>query len=413
VTARYARRLVALGGGLAGLAAAVEARRAGLETCVVEQRAEMRAPQRLRAEFDASGAEAWSEMAAWGLWGHDLALTGADAPHSRIVEFEHLIVATGAFARPVAFPGWTLPGVMSIGGALRLQEQRAPLGERVVVAGFGGFARAAAAELQRRGLRPVAMLDAAARAGRLVVRAEGDDRLLRVVTARVDADWYPRAGTEQTLELDTLVLAFGYSPEDRLARLAGCDFRGSPYVDPQTNRDDWMRTSVPGVLVAGDAGGIVGPEAAIAQGRLAGLAAAVDSGCLGQAEAQRRARPIRQRLVSQAQVEQPRPGLLALADPDTIICRCEDVTADEVTEHIFEGSLEPAGVIAETRAGMGLCQGRNCACLIAATIARHAGLPLERIPPITPRPPVVPVLMGLLAERPPVFPPLSELSAAR
>ena len=80
---------------------------------------------------------------------------------------------------------------------------------------------------------------------------------------------------------------------------------------------------------------------------------------------------------------------------------------------MFEGSLEPAGVIAETRAGMGLCQGRNCACLIAATIARQARVPIQHIPAITPRPPIVPVPLGVLAENPPVFPPLPELVTAR
>src|SRR5207253_8965982 len=203
------------------------------------------------------------------------------------------------------------------------------------------------------------------------------------------------------------------SPEDRLARLAGCDFRGGAYLDPRTIRDASMRTSVPGVLVAGDAGGIVGPDAAIEQGRLAGLAAATDSGALSPGEAMRRARLIQHRLVSQPPVEQPRPGLFSLASPDTVICRCEGVTAEQLTDHIFEGSLEPAGVIAETRAGMGLCQGRKCACLIAGTIARHAGVPIEHIPPITPRPPIVPVPLGVLAENPPVFPPLSELVTAR
>ena len=107
----------------------------------------------------------------------------------------------------------------------------------------------------------------------------------------MDTGWIPRPGTEQTLEADALVLAFGFSPEDRLARLAGCDFRGAAYVDPRTVRDAWMRTSVPGVLVAGDAGGIVGPDAAIEQGRLAGLAAATLIGAQTAAEDRQAASP--------------------------------------------------------------------------------------------------------------------------
>jgi hypothetical protein len=86
-----------------------------------------------------------------------------------------------------------------------------------------------------------------------------------------------------------------------------------------------------------------------------------------------------------------------------VICRCEDVTAREIAARLFPGSVEPGPVIAESRAGMGRCQGRNCASLIAATISRHTGQPLERIPPITPRPPAVLVPLGALEERPPVF----------
>ena len=302
MTARRNRGLVIVGGGPAGVAAAVEARRAGLQTCLVEQRSALHAPRRLLAEFEASGTEALLETAAWGIWGHDLALCESGA-RSSLLGFDHLIIATGSFERAVPF---------------------------------------------------------------------------------------------------------GWQPEDRLARLAGCDFTGSAYIDPWTTRDAWMRTCVSGVLVAGDAGGIVGEPAALDQGRLAGLAAAVDAGSVHADQAQRRARPIQRRLSQVPRRERPPDGLLAVADSDTVICPCEGVTAGQLTERLFPGTVEPAGVIAETRATMGVCQGRQCATLVAVTIARHAGVALDDIPPITPRPPVVPIPLGAIAERPPVF-----LSAAR
>ena len=98
---------------------------------------------------------------------------------------------------------------MTICGAVNLLEQAAALGQRVLVAGYGAFARSAVAELQRRTVRTVAVLDASARAGRVVIRADGDELLQRVVSARVDTGWIPRPGTEQTLEADALVPAFG------------------------------------------------------------------------------------------------------------------------------------------------------------------------------------------------------------
>lgn len=103
MTARYWRRLLVVGGGLAGLAAAVEARRAGLETCVVEQQSELRGARRVLAAFGASGADAWLGTAAWGIWGHDLAVCRADR-ESAVITFEQLIVATGSFERPPVFP---------------------------------------------------------------------------------------------------------------------------------------------------------------------------------------------------------------------------------------------------------------------------------------------------------------------
>src|SRR5262249_52150821 len=96
VTARYSRRLVVVGGGLAGLAAAVEAGRGELETIVVEQRSRLRGTRRTLGEFETSGAEVWLDTAVWGLWGRDLALSGPDR-QSRVLAFEHLIVATGGF----------------------------------------------------------------------------------------------------------------------------------------------------------------------------------------------------------------------------------------------------------------------------------------------------------------------------
>jgi thioredoxin reductase len=390
MTARERRALVVVGGGLAGLAATAEASRAGLPTCLIEQRSFLQGPRELVDEVRASGAETRLDSAVWGIWGHELAVTGPDES-SLVIAADQIVLATGAYERPVAFPGWTLPGVMSAGGALRLVEQGVMPGARVLVAGYGSHVASAATALRDSGVNVVDVTDASA--GRMVVRAEGEQTLARAVIAGCDAEWRPRTNTEQHLDVDALVLAFGYLPENQLARLAGCEHEDSEFVSPRTVRDAWMRTSVPGVLVAGDAGGIVGADAACAQGRLAGRAAAIDAGLLQHQSAGG----------APAWDERPRAGLYALADPRTVICRCEDVTAEHITRRIFEGNLEPGPVIAESRAGMGSCQGRNCASQIAAVIARHTGQPIERIPPITPRPPVVPVSLGAIAERPPVF----------
>ena len=403
MTRRWHAPLAVVGGGLAGLSAAVEARRHGLETTLIEQRASLRGPRKLIADVNSSGAEVRLQTAAWGIWSHDIATW---SPHtgSGIISADQIILATGAHERPVAFPGWTLPGVITATGARRLLEQGVSPGKRVLVAGYGAWLRSVASDLRAGGVYLVDVVDASARIARTVVRAEGQSSLERVVIAR--------AGVEQTIAVDALILAFGLLPENQLARLAGCVHTQSTYVSPITVRDEWMRTSVPGVLVAGDAGGICGPALSPAQGRLAGLTAAFDAGSIDRETFESRWRLIRRRLTASndGYADTP-PAELHVLTPDTVICRCEDVTVQDMTERIFAGSIEPAPMIAETRAAMGMCQGRNCASLVAAVISCHTGIAIDRVTPITPRPPVVPVPLGGIAERPPEFDPLPDLPA--
>src|SRR5205823_9656523 len=114
--------VVVVGGGLAGMAATVEARRAGLETCLIEQRESVRGPRALLRQLEASGAQVCVQTTAWGLFGRQLALCG-QADSSRVVIADQVILASGAYERPVAFPGWTLHGVMTAVCASRLFAQ--------------------------------------------------------------------------------------------------------------------------------------------------------------------------------------------------------------------------------------------------------------------------------------------------
>ncbi|CCX59663.1 putative uncharacterized protein [Blautia hydrogenotrophica CAG:147] len=81
---------------------------------------------------------------------------------------------------------------------------------------------------------------------------------------------------------------------------------------------------------------------------------------------------------------------------DIIICRCQEVTRQEILDAIEQGATTVDGVKRRTRAGMGLCQGKTCERLVAKIISQETGIPMEQILPQTKRMPVRPVKIGIL-----------------
>lgn len=307
-----------VGAGPAGLMAAVEARRAGAQVLVVDENQspggqlfkqihkffgskEHRAGTRgfriggeLLAECASLGVEVLLDTVCWGLFeGNHLALKQGD--RSVLVHYEKLILATGASENPLAFPGWTLPGVMGAGAAQTLMNiHRVLPGRQVLMVGAGNVGLIVSYQLLQAGAEVVAVIEAAPRIGgygvhaakvrragvpiwteHTILRAEGEECVRSATIARVGPDWKPIPGTERTLEVDTICLAVGLSPLSELAWMAGCQFTYQPALGghvPLHSED--METTVPGLYVAGDIAGIEEASTAMEQGRLAGLAAA-------------------------------------------------------------------------------------------------------------------------------------------
>jgi NADPH-dependent 2,4-dienoyl-CoA reductase/sulfur reductase-like enzyme len=443
--------LLIVGGGPAALAAAAEGAAAGLAVGLVDERVTLggqiykqpgfvvRDHRALGADHlrgraliaAASSAHVMTRTVALAIEGSEVMLAAEGEP-ARKVGFRRLLLAAGAHDRPVAFPGWTLPGVLTAGGAQTLvKTQRVLPGKRLLFAGSGPLALAFPAQLHGYGATIAGVLEAGPppRAGdvarmlgaargnvsllrdaaryraqllrariplryrRIVVRADGDGRVESVTHAAVDADWRVLDGTEETVAADTLCLGYGFVPSVELPRLAGCAFgfdedRGGPVV----RVDEWMRTSVPGVLAAGDGTGVEGSYVAVDEGRLAALGAALDLGAIRAVDdGPIRARLARKRAFRDALARMHRigPGIFELADASTVVCRCESVT---------RAAIEGAGTSdinlakAYTRAGMGLCQGRNCQRQVAALIGSSE--------PPTPRLPARPVALGVIAREP-------------
>jgi D-hydroxyproline dehydrogenase subunit alpha len=165
-----------------------------------------------------------------------------------------------------------------------------------------------------------------------------------------------------------------------------------------------MRTSAPGVLAAGDGTGVEGVHVAVDEGRLAALGAAVDLDAMSEDAARAAAAPLRARLARRrafraalTRMHRVGAGIYRLSTPTTTVCRCEEVTRERLDEAVR--SAGDVGVVKGlTRAGMGLCQGRNCQRQIAALIADHHHKPIGEIPMATSRFPARPVPLAALAD---------------
>jgi NADPH-dependent 2,4-dienoyl-CoA reductase/sulfur reductase-like enzyme len=288
-----------------------------------------------------------------------------------VVHWDELVIATGARERLLPFPGWTLPGVVGVGGIQALLKAGLEVRDRnVIVAGSGPLLLPVAALLSHRGANLLAVAEQAprARVGSFVfslwdspLRALNAARYrVAFARARYRTDtWVRRAQgqehvtgavltdgrSEQEIACDLLCVGYGLVPETRLARLLGCALeQGRVRVDAE------QRTSVPHVWCVGEPTGIAGAEAAVLGGAAAGLTLAGRPGRAGAARARELA--FAQRLDETFAL---RAELAALADDDTIVCRCEDVTIGALRD--CHGMREAK---LATRAGMGACQGRVC-----------------------------------------------------
>jgi bacterioferritin-associated ferredoxin len=227
-----------------------------------------------------------------------------------------------------------------------------------------------------------------------------------VEIAPVDDSWRPRAGRRRHIEARVVGLGFGVRPNLELTRLVMAEHdydpaRGGWHV----RRSATLETTIAGLFVAGDGGGIAGVDCALAEGALVAHAVTAKLG-LPQAAAlapfavAARRQVARQQRFRRALAEwsAPRPGIFAAATPETMICRCEDVTSSQIADAVAAGYTEIGPLKMSTRAGMGLCQGRSCTPAIQQLLAELAGLPIAQIGLPTSRIPIRPVPLGAMAK---------------
>jgi bacterioferritin-associated ferredoxin len=167
---------------------------------------------------------------------------------------------------------------------------------------------------------------------------------------------------------------------------------------------------VPGVFAVGDGAGVAGSAMAMFEGRIAGISTAQSLDYISPEEARKRKKPYLNNMKKVGwlrdaldRISYPRPGLFELANDDTIICRCEELTLGDIKSAISKGTIEMNELKRMTRMGMGRCQGRMCAPAVQEIIARQAQIPAAEIGYLNQRPPTKLVPIDVLESLPGEF----------
>jgi thioredoxin reductase len=308
-----------IGSGPAGLAAAAEAAHAGVKVTLIDENsrpggqlfkqihkffgsenhgAGTRGIDLGRIHLEralAAGVDVRLDTVCWGITSDlELALWSGNATHR--VKAQRVAIATGASENALAFPGWTLPGVMGAGAAqTMINLHRVLPGQHALMVGSGNVGLIVAYQMLQAGMDVAAVLEALPRVGGYAVHAAkiaragvpvltrhtisevtGDGRVERATIVALGEDGRALPSLSRTLDVDVVCLAVGLTPLAELAWIAGCRFAYIPELGGHVPlHDESMESTVPGLYVAGDITGIEEASTAMEEGRLAGLSVAL------------------------------------------------------------------------------------------------------------------------------------------
>ncbi len=451
---RHAPDVVVIGAGPAGLAAALSLKQSGLDVLVVDERdaaggqyfkprtAGYRgatAPDEQHREGDALRARAAglgiTVLTGQTVWFARRAedrfdLRSVGTTRDAALRPRALLLAAGGYEIPAMVPGWTLPGVMTIGAAQTLARRYgvAPKG-RIVIAGNGPLGWQLASELARLGAdvvalaeratlrRPAALAEASLAAPGLVAtgiaqRADFLRRGIPVLTgwelsAVEGGDQATHAvlrhlptGDTRRIAAETICMGEGFAPQLEIARLLDVPLTADAATgDARPERDAVGRTASDGLWIAGDAGGMGGARVAAAEATLAAIDIAETLGAVPRPrpELRRLARARRFQAALWRLFDAPPRGTVP---EDAIVCRCEAVDARAVRAAIADGAGDPGAIKRATRLGMGRCQGRYC-LTAARKILTEAGHDAPLAALFAPQVPIKPVSVAALTREKP------------
>ncbi|UHS59816.1 NAD(P)/FAD-dependent oxidoreductase [Agrobacterium vaccinii] len=446
--------VVIVGSGPAGMSAAIRLQEFGYSVAVIDEQPSpggqiWRGIERNRSElllgalgedyrkgeplverFRACGAEYIPETQVWQIEdGWKVFLTSRGK--ARCISARAVLLANGAQERPVPFPGWTLPGVMTVGAAQILLKSGGMLPQgRVFIAGAGPLPLLYATQNLHLGASIAGYLDTSTRPSlSAIAKLAGGWRDLRSLLkglkwlrqlrreTRVVKNFTDlKAGGEGRLEYvewsddgktvresaDVLLVHEGVVPRIHETLALGCEHEwheAQGYF--RAKLDHWGETTRKKLFVAGDAGGIGGWTAAATSGEIVALGIAKALGFKTNVEAmrrdekldERRSRALALRPFLDAAYPVPRRRL----GDDVIVCRCEEITAGTIRKMTRGGVADPNAVKAATRCGMGPCQGRQCGYSVQAILAEVHDVPIADVSFFNIRPPFKPVTLGEIA----------------
>lgn len=449
--------LAIIGAGPAGLAAAAEAARCGLDVALIdEQKApggqiyrgvgrahrstkEILGPEygrgeALLREIDTPSVTHLSGATVWQVTPErEIYLTRDGA--SQVLKADDVVIATGAMERPMPFPGWTLPGVMSAGaGQILLKTAGLVPRGALILAGSGPLLLLVAVQYLRAGVTIDAIVETTPRGNYLaatrylpaavtassylrrgmallreigkhgIPHYKGASKLEAAGNGRVEALRFTCRKRRHELPCSTLLLHIGVVPNVQITRSLGLDHEWHALQRCWRPRlGESGETGIEGLWVAGDGGGIGGAMAAEIEGRIAGLRVAGKLGAIG-SEACRSRLDAERRKRDHHRAARPfidalyLPSREFLSPPDeTVVCRCEEVSAGDIRKFVVLGCLGPNQTKSFGRPGMGPCQGRLCGLTVSEIIADARDRPLTEVGYYRIRPPIKPVTLGELA----------------
>ena len=475
---RHGAEVVIVGAGPAGMSAAVALAEQGIPSLVLDETpapggAIFRPPRLYKRRTIAAGAGLEDKLKNWLLeqfhrfvedgviallLGTEVLGASRDAESEdfsiwiggdsvKVIQARRLIICAGCYERSQPFPGWTLPGVMGVGGAqLQVKAGLVRPAERMVIVGTGPLLLVAAKQLHDAGIQVAGVFEAGrywhmwraardllagnrlllegmkllwdlrqrgieVRDGMGIVAARGAESVEEVEIAPYTNEWRPVPGKSRTIQADGLAVGYGFVSRVQLLQLLGCTLEYDAFLGGGIPvRDDSMQTSQPGLYAAGDGAGVYGAIVAASEGRIAadgciqslrpngaslsGLVQRDLPMSIGRpSQTSRRFRAFRRAFRRLSTIG---AGMQDLVTENVLVCKCERVTRKQVDDAIMRGARSMTDVKIQTRVGMGDCQGKICSSFCAEYLANKISQPLENVELLRPRFPLAPVSFSML-----------------